>query len=109
MSLDQLLTGDVVTVTTYRGEGAYGPTYRDPVDVDCRAVTDRKLVRNAAGDEVVSESTLYVRPVLTDGAVAAEVFAPESLVTVNGRQAQVISAAPHRGTGPTVLVEVATT
>lgn len=109
MSLDQLLTGDVVTVTPYRGETAYGPSYGDALEVDCRAVTDRKVVRNAAGDEVVSESTLYVRPTLPDGADATVVFAPESLVTVNGRRSQVITAAPHRGAGPTVLVEITTT
>lgn len=109
MSLDRLLTGDLVTVTPYRGETAYGPSYADPLEVDCRAVTYRKLVRNGAGDEVVSEATLYVRPTLPDGTAAADVFPPESLVTVNGRQAQVISAAPHRGTGPPVLVEITTT
>lgn len=109
MALDRLLTGDLVTVAPYKGEGAYGPSYGEEVEVDCRAVTDRKLVRNGAGDEVVSESTLYVRPVLPNGIPTVDVFPPESLVTVNGRQAQVISAAPHRGSGPPVLIEITTT
>lgn len=109
MSLQRLLSGDTVTVTPYSGEGAYGPIYGAAVDVDCRVQADRKLVRSSGGDEVVAETTIYVLPVLPSGARAVDVFAPESLVTHDGRDAQVISAASHRGRDLAVLVEVTTT
>lgn len=109
MSLAALLSGDVVTVTPYAEETAYGPTWGDPVEVSCRVEYGRKLVRNTAGDEVVSETTIYVLPVLPDGRRAVDVFPVESLVTHEGRQGTVIGAAPHRGMGGTVYVEVTTT
>lgn len=109
MSLQALLSGDTVTVTPYLGEGAYGPSYGDPVTVDCRVTYERKLVRATDGDEVVSESTIYVLPTLPDGSRAVDVFAAESAVTHEGRSARVIGVAPHRGMGPTVLVEITTT
>lgn len=105
----RLATGDTVTVTPYAGETAYGPTYRAAVEVDCRVEYVRKLVRSSTGDEVVSETTIYVLPVLQSGARSMDVFAPESLVTHDGRDAQVISAASHRGRDQAVLVEVTTT
>lgn len=51
--------GDDVTIEPYEGSGAYGDIYGPPVTV--RAVVDasRRLVRNEAGTEVVSETTLY--------------------------------------------------
>lgn len=101
-----LLAGDEVSVTPYAGEGSSGPVYGTAVVVPCRAEFDRKLVRNSSGDEVVSEATLYVRPSIA-GVDATALFAPESRVTVNGqRDSQVISVAPHRGSGPAVYVEV---
>ena len=109
MSLAALLRGDTVSVTSYGGETAYGPGYGPAVDVTCRVEYGRKLVRNTAGDEVVSESTIYVLPTLPDGTKAVDVFAVESLVTHEGRTATVIGAAPHRGMGDTVYVEVTTT
>jgi hypothetical protein len=109
MSLRGLLRGDTVTVASYQGDSAYGATYAAPVIVDCRVQHGRKLVRSATGDEVVSESTIYVLPTLPGGARTADVFAPESLVTFETRQAQVIGVMPHRGRGPTVYVEITTT
>ena len=109
MSLARLLTGDTVTVTTYDGETAYGPTYGTPRTVTCRVEHTRKLVRDRMGDEVVAESTIYVLPILQDGSRAVDVFTPESLVTVDGREAQVIGCASHRGQGAPVYVEVTTT
>ena len=108
MSLQQLLSGDTVTVTPYGGEGAYGPSYGAPVAVDCRVVYERKLVRNTEGDETVSETTIYVLPTV-DGVPAVDLFQPESPVTHLGRTGRVIGVAPHRGMGPAVLVEVTTT
>jgi hypothetical protein len=108
VSLERLLSGDTVTVTPYSGEGAYGPVYGDPVEVDCRVTYERKLVRNAEGDETVSEMTLYILPTV-GGTATVDLFQPESPVTHLGRQGRVIGVAPHRGMGLPVLVEVTTT
>lgn len=75
MRIRRSLLKDTVTVETYVGEGAYGPVYAAAVAVPCNVEATRRLVRNAAGDEAVSESTLYVRP--SD----ASAFTPESRLT----------------------------
>lgn len=108
MSLAALLTGDTVTVTTYGGETAYGPSYGAAVDVSCRVEADRKLVRNAAGDEVVSETTLYVPPTV-GGVAATDLFAVESVVTHGDRASVVIACNSRRGMGAAVYVEAVTT
>lgn len=108
MSLQALLSGDTVTVTPYLGEGAYGPSYGDPVTVDCRVEADRKLVRSSSGDEVVSEATIYVLPTVNDLS-AVDLFAVESSITHQGRQARVIACHSRRGMAGPVYVEVATT
>ena len=102
MSLAQLLRGDTVTLTPYLGEGAGGPVFGPVRQVLCRAEFTRQLVRNARGDEVVSEATLYVNA--ADGVA----FLPESRVTVNGqRDSEVINVSPHKGYGRQVVyVEV---
>lgn len=78
-----------VDVDPYTGSGAYGDVY-DPtvMGVPCFADDKRQLIRNADGQEVVSETTLYLR-------LAHEAsFPPGSRVTVpSGRQAVVIKTA----------------
>jgi hypothetical protein len=108
MSLARLLTGDTVSVRTYEGETAYGPEFAPARSFDCRAEHTRKLVRNTAGDEVVSEKTIYLPPTLGD-LRAVDVFTVESLVELDGRVSSVIGCSSHRGQGPAVYVEVVTT
>jgi len=54
-----------VTVETYQGSGGMGASYADPVtyspDTDTGVMVDnkRRLVRDAAAKEVVSESTIH--------------------------------------------------
>ncbi len=79
-----------VTVATYEGEGAYGPVWGDPATVQCWVDENRRSVRTAEGDEVVSEATIFAE------LSAADVFAPESRVTLwegltGQRTAQVIA------------------
>lgn len=79
-----------IAVTPYDGEGAYGPIYGAEQTVLMRVNEGRRLVRSRSGDEVVSETTLY-------GPLSAvDAFAPESLVTVDGRAAQVITVSRRR-------------
>jgi hypothetical protein len=52
-----------VTIEPYQGEGAYGPTYGTPVANVPAFVDDvRRLVRTKDGDEVISETTIVLKP-----------------------------------------------
>lgn len=79
---------DTVTVETYAGDGSYGPVYAEPVTVPCNINAKRRLVRNANGDEAVSEATLTVHP------DDVPVFTLETRLTIAGRASTVLSVAP---------------
>lgn len=100
---------DPVSVRPYTGETAYGPSYGPVASTLCQFDATRRLVRGAAGDEVVSEVTLFLSPDLDPALNLEQMFAPESLVTSRGRDAQVISAKPHLRRGVTVYLEVTLT
>lgn len=74
-----------VDVETLSGGGPMGDTYAAPITVPCLIDEERKLVRSATGDEVVSETTLLMDKSHYDK------FTPESPVTYRGRRATVIS------------------
>jgi hypothetical protein len=70
-------------IEPWLGETAKGPLYGEPVTVRGFAVDKRRLVRGADQDQVISETQFFCRP---------NVVAPtHSRVTVNGRQATVIT------------------
>ena len=105
---------DLVTVESYTGDGAYGPNFEAPVTVKVNVDQTRRLVRNTAGDEVVSEATLAVHPAPRDEATgelldAGTLFAPESRVTIDGRAARVIGVKPNTVRGRIVFLKVTTT
>ena len=93
MGIARLFTQSV-SVKTYLGQGSFGPEYAPAVDVQCFVNDARKLVRNSTGDEVVSETTLYA-PLSSYGS-----FTAQSLVTVNGRDASVITVYRRDSVGP---------
>ena len=95
--------GTTVAVETWTGEGAYGPVYADPVDIVCNVDSTRRLVRNANGEEVVSEFTLQAKR--ADEATCA----PESRVTIAGRVSTVLAVSPKQFRGQVVYVKVACT
>lgn len=78
-----------VTVETRAGTGAEGDTYAAPTTAVVFLEDARKLVRDATGQQVVSESTLYA-----DVADVA-LFTPDSKVALPTRQALVITAKVH--------------
>lgn len=92
--------GTAVAVQTYEGEGAYGKVLAASANKVCGLQTTRKLVRNADGEEVVSEFTLQASP---DDAAA---FTPRSEVTVAGRTSTVLATSPKTYRGRTAWVEV---
>lgn len=102
MRLRRALLGDLVTVKPYEGVTAYGKAYGDPVTVRVSADRTVKVVRNAAGEEVVSSTRLLVHPGTTgestDTPTGVEaLFAVDSLVTDGDRgEATVITC--HRVT-----------
>lgn len=112
MKIRRSLLKDLVTVETYTGDGAYGPIFAAPVTVKVNVDQTRKLVRNPAGVEVVSEATLMVHPHPIDEATgllleAAALFAPESRVTIAGRISTVLIMKPNTIQGRIVYVSVA--
>ncbi|MEN6426105.1 MAG: hypothetical protein ABFE13_12120 [Phycisphaerales bacterium] len=92
---------DLVTVATRTGDGAYEPLYADPVTVRCNVDNTRRLVRNANGDEAVSESTIMAHP------EDAGLFTVESMVTIDGRASTVLAVNPQKFRSSVVLVKVA--
>jgi hypothetical protein len=98
-----------VSVRTYQGEGAYGPLFGPAVTTWCQLDAGRRLVRNRAGDEVVSESTLRLSPDLDESLDLEALFTPESLVAAGGRGSRVITAKPVLARGRLVYLEVTLT
>lgn len=75
-----------VQVETHGGEDPFGNIHTTLSDPVYGFLDDsRALVRNAAGDQVVSESTFYT------GTEHKDLFKPESLVHLPDRTATVIS------------------
>lgn len=90
MRIRRSLLKTPVLVSTLTGETSYdGPAHIEPVEVKVLVDHRRRLIRTQGGDEVVSEVRLTVHP--DDEAR----FTPESLVGVDGRDAQVIAIARH--------------
>ena len=117
MKVRRSLLKDTVVVRTRTAEGSYGDTFADPVTVPCLIDETRRVVRDASGQETVSEAQLQLHPntraTAEDGTVTVvdpmDLFAPESRVTVAGRESQVITAKPLRLRGYTYAVEVTCT
>lgn len=82
-----------VTATPDATYGSHGPTAGTPVQVPCFRDDTRRLVRSAAGDEVVSETTLYCD--LTH----ADTLAVGTPVDLGYRTAEVIGHARHDAPG----------
>lgn len=82
-----------VTVETYQGSGAYGDVYAPPLSHSPDTGTGvfieskRRLVRDKAGQEVVSETTLYMRP------SQSGLYPPDTRVEARGVKSYVISRA----------------
>jgi hypothetical protein len=83
-----------VDVDPYAGSGAYGDEYSPTVTgVQCFRDDKRKLVRSADGEQVVSETTLYMR------LAHAASFPPGSRVQLPHRVATVITCAERTDGG----------
>ena len=59
MRLPQSIQPNTATIQKYEGDGAYGPTYADPIEVKGYFQQKEKMIRDDEGDEVVSMSQFY--------------------------------------------------
>lgn len=100
MKIRRSMLKDTVSVETYGGDGAYGPVYAAAKAIQCNIEAARRLVRNANGDQVVSEATLYVHP------YDAAAFIAESLVTIDGRASRILAASSQTFRGRTSYLKV---
>jgi DNA/RNA endonuclease YhcR with UshA esterase domain len=66
----------------------------------------RRLIRDSNGQQVVSESTLVVHPVMENQVNPMDVFAEGSEVSINGRPSEVLSARELKVRGQVFAVEV---
>lgn len=80
-----------VLIEPFEGEGPYGPEYGEQTAVACFVDEKRRLVRDAQGAEVVSETTFY--------ALLDTVCPPGSRVVVNGRTTYAITSSRRDGGG----------
>jgi hypothetical protein len=83
------------SVEPYEGSGAYGDVYGAPVALPCYFEAERKIVRDAEGDEAVAEATIY--------ADLGDEIKPGSRVTVNGYSSTVITVSVFDDGGLTGL------
>jgi hypothetical protein len=91
VKLPKFLLQHEATIAAYEGDTAVGQSYATAVTVQCLAEDKRRLVKGAAGVEVVSTTTIYCPP---------DTVAPvESKVTVNGRDTKVVARSVHDGGG----------
>lgn len=91
--IPQWLLVHTVTVEPLTGRSSTGKLYGPPVPLRCMAQDARRLVRNPAGDEVLSTLTLYANPGTTATVPAG------SRVTYGGRRTEVISASERDSGG----------
>jgi hypothetical protein len=99
-----------ITVETFRGSGAYGDVYEDPVTVYGHVSGGRRLSRSVQGDQVSAELRLMLpNPARQVGGGVldpAALLTPESRVTSGAISSVATSVVEHRqpGTGRLVYV-----
>lgn len=76
-----------VSVRTYLGANADGPVFAPAQDDAVFAESKRRAVLSATGDQVISPITLYRDP----DATGRGLYAPLSVVTIDGRPAEVLA------------------
>ena len=87
MKLPRSLLIHEVEIEDFEGDGGFGPSYGDPYTVQGYMEYNRKVVRDREGGEVVSEAQFITRPGTSPP--------PESKLTLDGNEHEVISVAPY--------------
>ena len=87
--MPKFLLNQVAEVQKYQGSGAYGPSYAEPVEHDCRFQPQQKEVTNENGEEIVSNGKFFF-----SGDVEINV---NSIITYNNRDYEVVEVGPIQG------------
>lgn len=87
--MPDLLLNQTATIEKYEGSGAYGPSYTDPVEYDCRFEPQQKKVTNENGEEIVSNGTFYFGPDVDVNI--------KSLITYEGTEYEAVQINPVQG------------
>jgi hypothetical protein len=91
VALPDRLLRHLISVQPYLGAGPSGAVYGEAFTRRAYVEDKRQLVRDAAGDEVISETTVYTNP-------GPQEIPPKSKVTVpSGRTSLVITANRREG------------
>lgn len=114
MKVRRSILKDSVVVQTRSGGGSYGDTLADPVTVPCLIEETRRMVRDASGQQVVSEATLTLHPhsrvTPEEGsptiANPMDLFTQGSEITINDRTSEVLAAKELKLRGSVFAVEV---
>lgn len=109
MKVRRSVLKDAVQVRTRTSGGSYGDVLADAVAVPCLIDETRRMVRDAGGQQVVSEATLTLHPRSRVGATVVnpmDVFTQGSEVDVNGRESEVLAAKELKMRGQVFAVEV---
>lgn len=85
-----------VTIERLAGKGAYGEKLAAPVTVTGFIDDRRRMVRNGAGSEVMSETTVLLPITTPDVPLGSKVTLPAAF---GNRESRVLSAARHDGGG----------
>lgn len=80
MLIPRFLMRHEVTVEPYLGDSSKGPKYGPPVTVRCFLDEQTRSVRNPAGEQVTSTSTVYADPG-TSAPTLSRVTLPDGRVT----------------------------
>ena len=86
MKLPKVAQPHTVEVKDYEGDGAYGPTYSDPYEVQGYFQQEREVVKDQEGNEIVSDAQFFTSEDIEPP--------PESVVTFNDTEHEVISISP---------------
>ena len=86
MKLPKAAQPHTVSIKEYEGDGAYGPIYSDPYEVQGYFQQERKVVKDQDGNEVVSDAQFFT---------SEDIEPPtESIATFNGIEHEVIEYSP---------------
>jgi len=98
MKIPKALLRERLVIRPYLGTGAYGPVWGDPQEVQGHVEPGFRVVTDRQGNEVVASAVAFILPGVEVG--------PESLVTWDGQDYEVIDAQPMRAWGKTRHIEL---
>ena len=87
MKLFKFLQPHKADYKEYKGSGIEGPVYEDTVEIKGYYQQEREIVKDDDGNEIISNSRFYTS--------ADEDFPPQSILDINNRDNEVITASKY--------------